>query len=142
MNGAGGFYELFDHSADIGIRVSAPSCTALFAVAGRALMDLIGPPPASGEFLTRDLQLRAEDLEELMVRWLQELIYEFQYRHNYTERAEKLEVSTGNLQTTLVGRIWDESSYGDYREVKAVTYHHLAVIHEGNLWKANIILDV
>jgi SHS2 domain-containing protein len=142
MNGAGGTYELFDHSADIGIRASAPSCAALFAVAGRALMDWIGPPPLSEEFRTRDLQLRAEDLEELMVRWLQELIYEFQHRHSYTERAEKLKVSNGNLQTTLVGRIWDESSCGNYREVKAVTYHNLAVIHEGSLWRANIILDV
>jgi protein archease len=105
-------------------------------------MEWIGPPPPSGEFRTRDLQLRAEDLEELMVRWLQELIYEFQHRHSYTERAESLKVSTGNLQTTLVGRIWDESSSGDYREVKAVTYHQLAVINEGNLWRANIILDV
>src|SRR4030095_1515152 len=142
MNGACGHYELFDHSADIGFRVSAPSCAALFAVAGRAVRDGIGPPPPSGEFRTRDLQLRAEDLEELMVRWLQELIYEFQHRHSYTERAESLKVSTGNLQTTLVGRIWDESSSGDYREVKAVTYHQLAVINEGNLWRANIILDV
>jgi SHS2 domain-containing protein len=142
MNGAGGFYELFDHSADIGIRVKAPSCAALFAVAGRALMDWIGPAPPSGEFSTRELQLTAEDLEELMVRWLQELIYEFQHQHRYTVRAEKLEVSTGSLQTTLVGRIWDESCYANYREVKAVTYHHLAVIHEGSLWRANIILDV
>jgi SHS2 domain-containing protein len=142
MNGACGHYELFDHSADIGIRVSAPSCAALFAVAGRALMDWIGPPPTSGEFCSRDLHLRAEDLEELMVRWLQELIYEFQHHHNYTERAEKLEVSTGSLQTILVGRIWDESSHGNYREVKAVTYHHLVVIQEGSLWRANIILDV
>jgi SHS2 domain-containing protein len=142
MNGACGHYELFDHSADIGIRVSAPSCAALFAVAGRALMDWIGPPPPSGEFCSRDLHLRAEDLEELMVRWLQELIFEFQHQHNYTERAERLEVSTGSLQTTLVGRIWDESSHGKYREVKAVTYHHLVVIQEGSLWKASIILDV
>jgi SHS2 domain-containing protein len=134
MNGACGHYELFDHSADIGIRVSAPSCAALFAVAGRALMDWIGPPPPSGEFRSRDLHLRAEDLEELMD--------EFQHHHNYTERAEKLDVSTGSLQTTLVGRIWDESSHGNYREVKAVTYHHLVVIQEGSLWRANIILDV
>jgi protein archease len=142
MNNTGGCYELFDHAADIGIRVRAPSCASLFAVAGRALMDWIGPPPPSAEFRTRDLQLSAEDLEELMVRWLQELIFEFQHRHSYTERAEELKVSAGSLQTTLVGRIWDESSYGDYREVKAVTYHHLEVVREGSLWRANIILDV
>ena len=137
-----GAYEFFDHAADIGIRVEAPSCGSLFATAGRAVMEWIGRPPQSDELRRRDLQLRGEDLEELMVRWLQELIYEFQHRHSYNERAENLNIAAGSLTATLVGRVWDESCYGNYREVKAVTYHHLKVACEEGRWRASIILDV
>jgi len=137
-----GSYDFFDHAADVGIRIEASSCASLFATAGRAVMDWIGRPPGSDELCRRAVQLRAEDLEELMVRWLQELIYEFQHRHSYTERAENLDVATGSLSATLVGRSWDESCHGSYREVKAVTYHQLKIVCQEGLWRASIILDV
>jgi SHS2 domain-containing protein len=137
-----GTFSFFDHAADVGIRVRAPSLESLFATAGRALMEWIGPAPAGNATVTESVAVRGDDAGELMVRWLQELLFLFQQRHLYFRDAEFLELTAESLSANIVGAAWDELSSADFQEVKAVTYHQLRVIHDGIGWMASIVLDV
>lgn len=139
--GSGGSFEYFDHAADLGIRVAAPSLPELFAAAVRAVMNWIGPAPQGAE-LEIEVRLEAEDLEGLLVRWLQEALYIFQQRRVYVTGVKRLELDGARLEAVLAGRAWDEEDRRSFSEVKAVTYHKLEVRQEESGWCARIVLDI
>jgi len=138
----GGSFEFFDHSADVGISVQAESLEGLFELAGNALMCWMGPEPQTLPTGRIAVNVEAQDGEELMVRWLQELLFLFQHRHGYFLGTEHLSVSGNTLSAEVIFRVWGESEYQDYQEVKAVTYHQLSVRREGTSWHARFILDI
>lgn len=138
----GGVYEYFDHAADVGIRCQAPSVEELFQAAGRALMEWIGPAPGGEDTASQPLNIEGEDREDLLVRWLQELLYLFQERHLYFVAAESVHISDRMLRGEILFKRWDEASSGEFQEVKAVTYHQLRVYAQGGSWHASVILDI
>ncbi len=137
-----GSYRLFEHTADVGIEIRARSRAELFRTASRALMDCIGPRPLGPATIRHSITLEAEGLEDLLVRWLQELVFQFQYRYVYTMQVGPIRLSDKTLQAEIEGVVWGESTRADFREVKAVTYHKLSIRHEGRFWRATVILDV
>ncbi len=138
-----GDYEFFDHAADVGIRLCAGSLEDLFLTAAQALMAWIGPPP-QGNLAEQKVSISAEDLEELLLRWLQEVLCLFQLAHGYFTGAREIsvDVGLGKLDASVILCEWTEDKHREYQEVKAITYHKLKVDREGPLWVANVILDV
>ena len=138
-----GSYEFFDHAADVGIRIRAGSPEDLFLTAGQALMAWIGPKP-SGPPIEHSVSVAAEDLEDLLVRWLQEVLCDFQLRHAYFTGAREIAVDVvlSKLDALALGSVWDEEHCREFQEVKAITYHKLKVERQGSVWAANVILDV
>jgi SHS2 domain-containing protein len=137
-----GNFEFFDHEADVGICVRASSLSELFLEAARAIMQWIGPAPERSKPFREKVSLSADDREDLLVRWLQELIFLFQQRHAYLTGVSKLEVRKRRISGIVWGKIWDDSAARQYREVKAVTYHRLRIERHGRIWQARFILDV
>lgn len=137
----GASFEYFDHAADLGILVSAPTLPELFAAAIRAVMNWIGPAPRGTE-LEIDLRLEEENLEGLLVRWLQEALYIFQQKRAYITGVRRLTLEGTRLEAVLAGCAWDEEDRQSFSEVKAVTYHKLEVRQEESGWYARIVLDI
>lgn len=135
-------YEFFDHAADVGVRIRAASRIELFRLAAGALMECIGPEPPGPAAAGRLVTLEAADQEELLVRWLQELIFVFQCDHVYATQTDVVRLTARRLQASVSGVRWDDASGGELREVKAVTYHKLQVERRGRIWHACFILDV
>jgi SHS2 domain-containing protein len=142
MEPAAGTYAFFDHVADVGLEVAAPSLEGLFRTAAQALMDWTGPAPGGARNDLLDVALEAPDLEELLVRWLQELVVSFQTEHLYAVGVAELAIGEGRLRARVQCRRWEEADFEAYREVKAVTYHGLKVEQEGDGWRARVILDL
>jgi len=68
-------YELFDHTADVGLRVRAPDLPRLFCEAAEGLFSVIVEEIPRGVSSRRlDFRLEAEGAEFLLVDWLSELI--------------------------------------------------------------------
>ncbi len=135
-------YSFFDHAADVGIRVRACSLEALFTAAGRALMEWIGPVPAGAPCACAPVFIEAADREELLVRWLQELLCLFHLRHAYFVDASPMEIGPALLRAVPLAVTWEEASGCEYQEVKAVTYHKLQVGEVDGEWRATVILDI
>lgn len=136
--------EVFDHTADIGIRLTAASAEQLFAEAGYAIASLVIENPEAIE-LRQDvaIELEAEDLQGLFVDWLSELIYRFEAEHLLL-REFSIDLSDGyrRLQAECRGEPVDWSRHHPGHEVKAVTYHQLRVAQTATRWEANVIFDV
>ena len=135
-------YAFFDHAADVGLEVRADSPEQLFATAGRALMDWMGPPPATGAAVTLDVEVDAEDIESLLVKWLRELLFLFYQKHAYFLGVRRLCLSDSCAGAQADFSLWEDTAYRDYQEVKAITYHQLCVAREGDSWRARVILDI
>ncbi len=116
----------------------------LFTTAAAALMAWIGPLPVADAATEERVSISADDKEDLLVRWLQEILGRFHLRHAYLMAVRDIGVNLERncLQAVLVSRAWDESASGDYQEVKAVTYHQIKVEQQESLWVASVILDI
>ncbi len=135
-------YEVFDHTADIGLRVSAPDRPALFAEAGRALFSLL---VVNGDAVRaverRDYELAGEQDEYLLFDWLSELLYTFETEHLLLCEF-RVELEPAGLRAICRGERVDRARHELDHEVKAITYHGLKVEHSGTGWLAEVIVDI
>jgi len=105
-------------------------------------MEWIGPAPGASACLIESACVEAEALDELLVRWLQEVLFIFQQRHAYVTGAESIDIQGCRLNAVLTARFWDDTQGAKYQEIKAVTYHRLDLRRDGDGWRASIILDL
>jgi protein archease len=137
-------HEFFDHTGDIGVRITASSLEGLFAEAGLALTHAVISAADITPRDYEDVELESADVELLLVDWLSELLYRFDARGFLTAHADVTIDRADNWR--LAGRIAGET-FDPHRHrvnvlVKAVTYHGLHVRREGQVWAAQMIFDV
>jgi SHS2 domain-containing protein len=138
--------RMLDHTADVGFEVETPTLESLFDEARRALLMIVFErPPERGEE-EHPVQLRAPDLETLLVRWINELVFFIQGDGFVPVRAD-IEVREAgeegfSLGALLTGTPLDLEGYGWQGEIKSATFHGLDVTHGRSGWRAQVILDV
>ncbi len=140
--------RMLDHTADIGFEVEAPTLEVLFDEARRALlMTVFEHPPERGEE-GRPVLLSAPDLETLLVRWINELVFFIQgdgfvpVHADIRIRGVGEEEGGFSLEAFLTGAPLDLESYGWQGEIKSATFHGLEVTRGSEGWRAQVILDV
>lgn len=131
-------YEFIEHTADLGMRVRAHDLKALFEEAGRALADIAG---ASCSECSVSLQAEIQGIDhvDLLVRWLQELLFLVEVKGLRISSTEILDLTETRLRVGIHGKY---APVVLKHEIKAVTYHNLAIRHIDNAYEATIILDV
>ena len=135
-------FEVFEHTADVGLRIRAADLNQLFAEAGRALFSLIVEDLDAVRPVTEmTFHLAGQDLEYLLFDWLNELLYCFETQH-LVLREFAVEVTGTGLTAVARGERFDPSRHQPDHEVKAITYHGLRVKHESQGWLAEVIVDI
>jgi SHS2 domain-containing protein len=137
-----GGYELIDHTADMGIWVWGKTKSALFTHAGLALFDLITDRRQVDPTVTEQVKVSGIDSSDLLINWLRELLF---FWTGETRLVGSVEV-TSFADTEMTGRV-SIASYNPGRhevrhDIKAVTYHQVAVRRMSERWEAEIIFDV
>lgn len=135
----------FDHTADVGLEVTASSLPQLFvrAALGAAwLMRGEGrdqDEAAEPERTARSLHLSADDVAALLRAWLRELLY-WQETERLSFRAARFGVLDGQ---SLEASVTVAPEVGEpVREIKGVTLHGLSAERLGGEWTARVIFDV
>ncbi|MBN1595654.1 archease [candidate division FCPU426 bacterium] len=133
-------YELLEHTADIGVRAWGQNPAELYQHAAQGLYAVaLTAPPAHGEE-SWTIKLRADTLPDLLIGFLEELIY-FLYTRRLAACAWAFKEMTEN--TVHVVCACKRLASGDFRtEVKSPTYHNLKVEEQGGGWMAEIYFDV
>ena len=135
-------FETFAHTADVGIRLKAPTLDQLFAEAGRGLLSVIVADVRSVRpNEQRRFRVDGTDLAYLMVDWLNELLFVFESQRLLLAVFDVRHDARG-LQATAKGEAIDEARHQLAHEVKAITYHGLFVTQVGAEWTAEIVLDI
>jgi SHS2 domain-containing protein len=68
-------FQFIDHTADAGILVKAPTLEGMFETAALGLSELITRVDSLNCLIQRQFKLQEDDIETLLVSWLQELLY-------------------------------------------------------------------
>ncbi|MCX5647776.1 MAG: archease [Planctomycetota bacterium] len=143
-----GTFEAFDHTADVGLEVRGESLADLLETAARGVFSIMlddGPREVAVEAdvaAAPDPSL-GDDAAELLVCWLQELLYRFETERLVPLRFEFAEAAPSGVRARVGFGRFDPERHAARLEVKAVTYHELAVRRSPDgAWSARFILDV
>lgn len=133
-------FRLLEHTADMGIEAWAPASNELFVQAARGLLAVLGGDgETSGPLREMRFTFTAGDLEELLVVWLNELLYLIQSKGLWPVEITVTGLQPGEMNVRLA---MAPVGGPPQREVKAVTYHHLLVSFRQGLWRARVYLDL
>ena len=134
-------FEIIEHTADAGIRAYGSDIKEVFSNAARGLFSLITELDDVGEAEYRDIELNAPDEENLLVEWLNELIYLFDAENILFKRFDISEIDNTKLKVRSYGERVDSSRHRLKTGVKAATYHMLK-IERGYGCIAEVLFDI
>ena len=135
-------YELFEHTADLGLRVRAADLDTLFVEAAAclfsAVLEDIGSVRADQKVM---VEVAGTDREFLLFDWLRDLLLKFDEDHLIFGKFE-VKVRDDGLTGTAWGEPLDPARHLLAHEVKAITYHELKVVRDGDGWLAEVIVEI
>ena len=136
-----GRFEVLEHTADVGLRLTGSSPEEIFEAAGEGVATLLGawfPGPG----VEKSVETTASDRAALLAAWIDDLLY--------LHEAEGVvftgfDVSEAD-ETHLIGRVLVAPEEGRELEgvgIKAATYHRLRFERrDDGTWVAEIYVDV
>jgi len=135
-------YEQFPHTADIGVRAYGKSLKELFENAAFAMFDILADLEGITDDLTEKFKLEAANPEELLIAWLDELLYRFYTRQIILSEFKIEEMTDKSLAATAYGRSVRANRNRLKTEIKAATYADLAIKKTAEGYSVEIIFDV
>jgi SHS2 domain-containing protein len=139
------FYRIIDHTADLGIEVTADTREDVLARAAEALFDLLAERDRIRETETRTIRAEGEDPADLLVNFLRECLALYT-GEGFLLRSVSVHPGEGmELRADAGGEACDPHRHRIRMEIKAVTWHG-AVLEETpqgpRRWRGRVIFDV
>ena len=137
-------YEIFDHTADMGLYIYGRDREELFAAAQEALMAQLTNPDGIKPVMEREIILEAESAEELLRKWMAELLYLYQAEGWLTFGVSFSDLTDTSLKARAFGENLDKARHEQKLEIKAVTWHRLRIekTGSGEHLRATVVLDI
>lgn len=139
-----GHSETFEHTADLGLRVTGTDLADLFQAAAEGLFDaIVANRDAILDLESESVSLAAETLPDLLLAWLNELIFRSETRHRLYRRFDvTVDENPPRLEATIVGEPIDRDRHVLDHEVKAATHHGVRLEPGPDGWMAEVIVDI
>lgn len=135
-------YTILSHPADIGIEARGDTLQDAFSNAAVALMSIILDLSTVEPRQSRMVEIEGADHEQLLVKWLSEVLYLFDAERFVASEFTILELSPPRLRATARGETFSASRHVTKMDVKAVTYHQLAVNEDAEGGWVRVYLDI
>lgn len=142
MHADGTGYTFIEHTADLGVRVTAATLPDLFIQAAKGMYALLGRLEPGTEPAEKILQLQAPDTESLLHDWLGELLWELDGNGHLFNSLEFEWFDAQHLTARCRGTVLDAQRSERTVEIKAVTYHDLRIQKRGDLYEVTVIFDI
>lgn len=139
---AGPPYEFLDHTGDIRFIARGATMAALFENAARALYAAIAEPDGVRPSVERAIEASAEDREMLLVAWLAACQEAFDLDRVLLCEFRVDAISDTRVRGVTRGEAYDPARHEFRTEIKAVTFHGLAVREVPGGWEADVVCDV
>jgi len=139
-------FNEIEHTADIGLSGEGETLPALFASLAFGMLQIITKVHRQADEIRRQITFDEPSVDDLLIRWLSEINYLMQVNHFLPSSIPDLKIDETPdaflLRACLHGS--DSSAFPDMieKEIKAVTYHQLAVTNQDKCYTARVIFDI
>jgi len=133
-------FEEISHTADVKIRVRAPTLEGLFSETFKALMQVIYGTDRSGS-ISREIIIKSSDNEALLADFLSEVLFISEVE-NLVFSETSIRIDGLCLAAELTGEPFDPVRHSGGTEVKGISYSGLAITYDANGYMLDIIFDV
>jgi len=151
MNNINKRFEQIEHLSDIGIKIYGNSLEQLFESAAEGMFSIMCDLKKINPAVKRNISIEEHgsmSLEELLVLWLENLLYKFEIDNMLFSRFKIKKFLTEDSRSIIEADIFGEKvDFGKHEiviAVKAPTYHMLEVRKDRNSsgWAGKVIFDV
>jgi len=131
-------FEIIEHPSDVGIIAYGDDIKETFENAAFGMFSIMAD---LGDVETKDsfkIETRGDDREELLINWLNELIFIEDSKHVLLKEFNIYELTEKELKASVSGEHIREKLHDLHRPVKAATYNQLELKEK----RAKVIFDV
>jgi SHS2 domain-containing protein len=132
-------FELIEHTADVRLRVTAPSLEDLFRDAVRGMYAVMRGEARSAQRIEREIRVDdSSGTTALLVDFLNDVLNRAQIGRELFEEVAFTRFEETSLTATLTGTADAEFE----EDVKAVTYHEAEVRNVNGEWTTMLVFDL
>ncbi|MCP4649678.1 MAG: archease [PVC group bacterium] len=140
-------YEFFEHTADIGIKAFGRDREELFMNAAWGMFFLIAELKIRTQqdynnLTTIAINVRANNLEELLFSWLSELLSLSDAKRLMASRIQIKEFTETTITADVSFDKLEPKKYNLKTEIKAVTCHKLKIEAKDQYFQAEVVFDI
>jgi len=135
-------FIVLDHPADLGIEAYGKTLAEAFEQAALGLVSIIANTSKVDARNCRKVTLKGNDLEHLLVRWLEEVLYLYDGEHFLGGYFRITHLESEQLQAVVYGEPFDPNRHQPRMDVKAITYHQLQVRQGTEKSSVQVFLDI
>ncbi len=135
-------FEVFDHTADVGIHAYGETLKDLFIHAAQGMESLMVAPEQVQVTTCQTVTVQAHDTVSLLVAWLHELIFLFDTDYLLLCDFEIDSLTETQLTARVSGEPYDAKRHALSSAIKAVTWHEASVSRTDSGYRATIIFDI
>ena len=137
-------FRFLDHTSDAKFQAYGRTLEEAFGNAALAMVSLMWDPAKVEQPLGHPVEVQGKDLEQLLVRFLGEIIYLFETRGFLLSAVDGLtmEKTEDGFRLRAIFRGDDRPSrYAVFGEVKAITYNEMR-IDQGRTVTVQVVVDI
>jgi len=135
-------YEEIPHTADVALRICGKDLRELFINAAYGMFDIIADLEGLKNTVSIDIKAKAPSREELLVFWLDELLYNFYTKGIIFSGFDIASLSDTEIFAKAHGRHIGDNRNRLKREIKAATFHDLEIKQNPDGLSVDIVFDV
>jgi SHS2 domain-containing protein len=135
-------YRILEHPSDVGIEAAGRSLKEVFEYAALGLVSIIADPSTVDSAERRFVALEGSDHENLLVKWLSELLYLYDGQQFLPSDVEITRLTSQQLEASVMGESVDAQKHALKTDVKAITYHQLKVEEREDGFLVRVFVDI
>jgi SHS2 domain-containing protein len=135
-------YRIIEHTADTGFEVLGSTKKQIFESAATAFFNIMWQIDDPQENEPETIEVTGNDLEELLVNFLEEFLYLYDAKRLVCTRLQVGEIREHSIYAKAWLQEFNPNKDKELLGVKAVTYHQLFIGKKNDTWTARIFLDI
>lgn len=134
-------FKIIEHVSEAGVEATGRDLRKAFANAALGMFSIIVELETVEPKENVQVEVEAPNREDILVSWLNELIYRFEAQSWVFCKFEVMELTDTHLKAKCWGEKADEHKHRFKTGVKSATYHALKV-QKGRPAKVQVVLDL
>ena len=135
-------FIILEHPADLGIKACGTTLAQAFEHVAYGLISLILDSNSIRQVKSRKVSVAAGNYQQLLVRWLNEILFLYDGERFAPVEFEIQELSAYRIFAQVRGADFNSEIYQTRLDVKAVTYHQLLINQTPGGYSLQVFLDI